>query len=319
MRQKAAVFCHNGLGDAIVSLVISNNLHQNGWSVDTYHNGIQGLQHWFPHLPIHTYPDIDKIGDILEKYNQLIVFDNETSTFILQLIKVAKQREPEKIKVIYAYPTQGIRLKPYYKDAELDPSRPILENLKVFCEDILRLDKTTKSNGIIAPLHIQFRKHPKRVILHISSSRPGKNWSIEKYVKLALHLRQQEFEPIFVAGGGKERNAYLWLEEKKFHLPTFSSLDDLACYIYESGYLIGNDSGLGHLASCMGIPTITISRRKSVAKFWKPNWTLGKIVVPHFLIPNIRGFRLRDRKWKFFISVNKVIKAFNQLLQNEKL
>lgn len=317
--KKAAVYSHSGLGDGIISLVLSNNLHQNGWMVDTFHNGMQSLQSWFPHLPLLPYPTNPSISSHLDYYDKLIVFHNDSSEFILKLIEIGKKKDPDKIKVIYPYPTLGIRLKPYYQDSLLDPTKSIIEGLRIFCGEILQFPKTTLSNGLIAPLHLHFRKHPKRVVLHVASSRPGKNWLIERFVKLALHLKKKGMHPVFIAGGPKERKEYEWLIEEGFDLPLFPHLDAVAQFLYESGYLIGNDSGLGHLASCMGIPTVTISRRKKVARFWRPAWTLGKIVVPHFLIPNIRGLRLRDRKWRFFISTGKVLRAFSNLLKEEKL
>lgn len=315
--KKAAVFCHSGLGDAVIGLVLSNNLHLNGWQVDTFHNGFQALQSWVPHLPIVSYPLVKEIELIFEKYDLLIVLHDDSSEFILKMIEYGKRTDPQKIKVIYPYPTSGIRLRDYYQDSLLDPTKSIIEGFRIFCEEILHLPKTTKENGIIAPLHLKYRKYPKRICLHIASSRPGKNWPVEKFVKLALHLQDMDFQPVIIPGGPKEWKQYEWLEEQGFTLPYFQNLEEAASYLYESGYLIGNDSGLGHLASSMGIPTITISRRKSIARFWRPNWAMGKIVTPHFLIPNISGWRLRDRKWQSFISVNKVQKSFSELLKEE--
>lgn len=315
--KKAAVFSHSGLGDVIISLVVSNNLHQNGWQVDTFHNGFQAMQSWFPHLPILMLPKKEETFRILEKYDLLIVFQDDTNEFILQLIEEGKRKDALSMKVIYPIPSKGVRLKPYYQDSLFDPTISIVENLRLFCSEILNLPKTTKFNGVIVPLHLKFRKNPKRICFHVSSTRPGKNWPIDKFVKLALHLTEEGFQPAMIAGGPKDRKDYEWLEKEGLFLPSFPNLEDLASFIYESGYLIGNDSGLGHLASCMGIPTVTISRRRTSSRFWRPGWALGKIVNPHFLIPNISGFRLRDRKWKTFISVNKVKKAFYELIKEE--
>lgn len=316
--QKAAIFCQSGLGDGILALILSNNFHQNGWIVTTYHNGLENLQGWFPHLPIQPYPFQDQISQLLEQYDRLIIFDNDNSPFIQKLIEEGKKNRAEKVFVIYPYPTQGICLKPYYSDTYLDPKQPIAWGLKTFCKEVMQFPKTTLKNGLIAPLHLTLRKFENRVILHVNSIRQGKNWDIKKYVKLALHLQQKGYEPIFFAGGEEERKPFLWLEQQGWEVPYFKTLHQLTVYLYESGYLIGNDSGVAHLASCMGIPTITISRRKAVARFWKPSWTFSKIVVPSSWIPNLGGFRLRDRKWKKFISVKKVLKAFSHLIKEEK-
>jgi len=318
MARRAAVFCHNGLGDAIISLVLSHNLHQNGWKVDSYHNGMDQMQSWFPHLPLIPYPQIDKIPQILKDYDLLIIFQNDTFDFVLELIRQGKLSVPEKVKVIYPYPTKGIISKPYYRDSLFDVTKPIVRNLHNFCSKLLHLPKTTLKNGIIAPQNLIYRKDRKRVVLHVASSRKGKNWPIQKFVELAKRIKKKGYKPVIIAGSEKDREAYLWLEKEGWDLPLFESITDVASYLYESGYLVGNDSGLGHLANSMGVPTVTISRRKRVAQFWRPIWSAGRLAVPSSLVPNISGFRLRDRKWQKFISVNKVLSRFQSLVKETK-
>ena len=100
-----------------------------------------------------------------------------------------------------------------------------------------------------------------------------------------------------------------------FEVLGFPNLDFLAQYIYESGYLIGNDSGLGHLASALGVPTLTFCRRKTWANMWAPSFSKGIVVTPSSIIPNIRGLRLRDRHWKTFITLGMARRAFERLVQ----
>ena len=127
-------------------------------------------------------------------------------------------------------------------------------------------------------------------------------------------MRKNGIDPVIIAGGVNDEGDWRsYIAPYKLEMPSFHSLNELARYLYESGYLIGNDSGIGHMASSFSVPTVIISRRKSVAKFWKPAWAPCRSVTPNSLIPNIRGFRLRDRKWKSFISVKKVLKAFERV------
>ena len=60
MGPRAGVFCHNGLGDGIVMLVLPNHLHLNGWQVQMYQNTIGSMQNWFPHLPVRPYPKLEE-------------------------------------------------------------------------------------------------------------------------------------------------------------------------------------------------------------------------------------------------------------------
>lgn len=91
MGPHAGVFCHNGLGDGINCLVLSNNLHLNGWKVETYQNTIYSMQNWFPHLPVQPYPDLEELPRILNSYDWFFVVQNDSSEFILKLIQEGKK------------------------------------------------------------------------------------------------------------------------------------------------------------------------------------------------------------------------------------
>jgi heptosyltransferase-3 len=313
MRPKAGVFCHNGLGDGINSLILSNNLHLNGYEVLTYHNMIGSMQSWFPHLPIQLYPPLEDLHKILHAHDLYFVVWNDASDFIKQLIQEGKRRFPDRIKVLYLYPSHHIINEPYYADCLTDPTATIAQNMHIVCEQVLHLPKSTKNAGLIIPIKLTFKKHPKRIIIHPTSGRPTKNWPKEKFVKLALHLKIEGFHPVFIPGE-QELSAWSDLADKGLEVANFHTLDDLAAFIYESEYLIGNDSGLGHLASALNIPTMTLFRRKAVAKMWAPSFTPGVVLTPSSLIPNIRGFRLRDRYWHRLITVNMARRGFERLL-----
>jgi hypothetical protein len=313
MGPRAGVFCHNGLGDGVNCLVLSNNLHLNGWKVDTYQNAIGSMQNWFPHLNVLSYPPLSELPRILSQYDLFFVVHNDTDPFVLQLIQEGKRRFPEQMKVIYLYPSKNIVGEPYYNDCLVDPGLPIAENMRLFCERVLHLPKITKSNGFIPLPGLISRKHPKRVAIHPTSARETRNWPKEKFLELAHYLKFKGFEPVFIPGtkAGWENIGH--------EIALFQSLDALARFLYESGFLIGNDSGLGHLASALQIPTLTICRRKTWANMWAPCFHKGIVITPSPWIPNISGFRLRDRHWKKFISVRKAQKAFDRLAESMNL
>ena len=315
MRPKAGVFSHNGLGDGVNCLVLSNILQLNGWEVETYQNTIGSMQEWFPHLPVQPYPPVSELPRVLASYEWFFVVHNDTDEFVIKLIQEGKRRFPEKIKVIYLYPSKHIVNEPYYSDCLTEPDLSIADNLCLFCEKVLHLPKISKSNGFIPPADLTHRKFPKRIVVHPTSARLARNWPKEKFVKLALHLKEEGYRLCFVPGGAKDREEWKDVSALGFEVPAFPTLSHLARFIYESGYLIGNDSGLGHLASALGVPTLTFCRRKTWANMWAPSFTKGVVVCPNSLIPNIRGLRLRDRHWKKFITVGMARRAFERLVQ----
>jgi heptosyltransferase III len=310
---KAGVFCHNGLGDGVNCLVLSNHLHLNGWEVDTYQNTIGSMQNWFPHLPVKSYPKMEELPRILATYEWFFIVQNDTDEFVKAIIREAKKKNPEKTKVLYLYPSPNIINEPYYLDCLTNPTQSIAENLRIICRDVLKLPKITSGNGFIPPPDLIQNKFPKRIVIHPTSARPTRNWPKERFVKLALHLRNFGFDVTFVPG---EKDFPDW-QNLGFKVLNFSNLDELSRYIYESRYLIGNDSGLGHLASALGISTLTICRRKAWAKMWAPSFYHNVVITPSSLIPNISGLRWRDRHWQKLISVKKVLRGFRELVLKE--
>lgn len=311
---RAAIFLHNGLGDGVNGLVLSNNLQLNGWRVDTYQNTMGAMGSWIPHLSILSYPALSDLSRILASYDWFFVVHNDTDEFVLKLIEEGKRRFPDRLKVIYLFPSKYIVNEPYYADCLIEPALSIADNLRIFCEKILHLPKITQSNGFIPPASLVHRKWMKRVVFHPTSAKPTRNWPREKFVKLALHLKDEGYEICFIPGE-KEYPAWSDVEDLGVKLVKFSTLDALARFIYESAYLIGNDSGLGHLASSLGIPVLTFCRKKSWANMWAPSFQKGVVLTPSSLIPNISGFRLRDRHWKKFISVGMARRGFERLVQ----
>ncbi len=313
MGLRTGVFCHNGLGDGVNCLCLSNNLHLNGWKVDTYQNTLGSMQNWFPHLSVSPYPPLSELSRILSSYDWFFVVHNDTDPFVQQLIQEGKRRFPDKIKVIYLYPSPNIVNEPFYRDCLTNPGVSIADNMRLFCERVLHLPKITKSNGFIPPEGLIPRKFSKRVAIHPTSARETRNWPKEKFLALAEYLKSQGYEPVFIPG------TKVGWEDIGFEVALFPSLDALARFLYESGFLVGNDSGLGHLASALGAPTLTFCRRKAWANMWAPSFQKGVVVTPSSWIPNIRGLRLRDRHWKKFISVKKAKKAFDRLVALESV
>jgi predicted DNA-binding transcriptional regulator len=50
-------------------------------------------------------------------------------------------------------------------------------------------------------------------------------------------------------------------------------------------------------------------------RLWRPGWHPGAVVTPPSWLPNWKGFRIREQKWKLFISVNSVFERFIELLK----
>jgi heptosyltransferase III len=298
---KNAVFSCLGLGDGLLTLILSNNLRINGLDVITFHPQLSQLQRWFPQLPIEPFPSLE----VLEGFDRFFIF-YEKSPWMLSILKRCLERYRHKTVVLNPIATPH-RDYPYWEEGQFDGSQTFVTNLYTFCKTLLRLPYSTRSNGVVIPAGLSSRCAASRVLLHPTSSKEEKNWPKEKFLHLARRLREAGFDPLFILSP-RERD--LWPEVEA---PLFETLDVLAAYVYESAFFIGNDSGIGHLASCLGLPTLTICSTKRSGDFWRPDWSPGTILYPPSWMPNLKGMRWRDRHWKRLISVRSVLSHFQRL------
>jgi hypothetical protein len=270
------------------------------------------MSQWFPHLPVYPYPTLDSLETMLSRYEWIFVVHNDVDLFVKTLISEGKKRFPDRIKVLYLYPSPNIVNERYYGDCLANPRVSIVDNLKIVYEKVLHLPGFTRHNGFTAPQELVYQKHVNRIVIHPTSARFTRNWPKRRFVKLALHLQKKGYEVVLIPGD-KDWDAWQDVLDLGLRLEKFPTLDALSRFIYESKYLIGNDSGLGHLASALKIPTLTLCRRKAWAKLWAPSFHKGVVVTPASWIINIRGLRLRDKYWRYFISVGQVLRGFDAL------
>jgi heptosyltransferase-3 len=303
--ERCAIFSCMGLGDGLLTLILSHNLRQQGCLPTTFHPHLSSLQSWFPELPIQPFPSKEQIPELIDQFDRFFIF-YERKEWMLALIEECEKRAPEKLTVLNPIATRHHDY-PYWEHARFEGDRCMVDNLFFFCQNVLHLKEPTRKNGLILPQGITPRRFPKRVVLHPMSSRPGKNWPKEKFLILASQLEAKGYTPAFILSPQEQA------EWKGSEFPRFASLAEMAAYICESGYMIGNDSGIGHLASCFGLPTVTICRSGAAGLFWRPGWAPGKLVTPYSFIPNIKGLRLRDQHWKKWISVKRVLSNFLEL------
>jgi ADP-heptose:LPS heptosyltransferase len=225
-----------------------------------------------------------------------------------QILEFCRKNFPEKTTVLNPIATKR-RDYLYWESGRFDGSRTFVENLYTYCREILKFNVVTRSNGILAPEGVLPGRHARRVVIHPTSSREGKNWPREKYLALASQLLASGYAPAMLLTE-KERKEW---DPGRIDAPCFTNLGEMAAFVCESGGMIGNDSGVGHLASCLGVKTLTICRNAQASRFWRPSWARGRVVLPSSWIPNIKGMRLRDKHWKKWISVGKVLKSYHSI------
>ena len=278
------------LGDSLISMVTAYNLRRNGYDVTVFSDHMFALQHWFANDKIYPYPQEKQIRSTLAAYDTLIF------TYPHDIYGQADSWHPNIIILSMAPPNKAQK---NMVDIQVDIGR-----------EALHLTNLVRTNDLTPPKNIHLHKHTQRVIIHPTSRQKFRSWPKKKFVQLAKNLQELGCQPSFIMTT-TEREEWQSIEKEGLELPYIPSLDQVAEYIYESGWFIGNDSGSGHLASNLGLNTVTLVARPGLARLWRPSWMPGVVIFPPaWLITR----PLKERFWKNFISVRKVLQVcINQL------
>jgi len=301
-KNRIAIIPAKGVGDALLFSILANNAKKSGARVTIFHRFADELRpilnEEFSVLP--ELPERELEGTLSEF--TVTYFQNDHSALAYKLHSLRKN-ELGDIRFILPKPS------PLYKnqDIELNPLKTMVENL---CDASFQLfGRTGISNG--SPLFQTWNGQSSRLVyLHPFSGSPLKNWTLARYIELAKRLEKKGFSPVFLC---KEEDAEKL--QTPFSHVICGSLQELASLLRNAHAFVGNDSGPGHLASLIGVPTITVGGNSHQLKLWKPGWAKNILCTPHLPLPNFKGIGLtvRDHYWQYFVSVQRIVQAVGSL------
>lgn len=326
-----AVVSFDSLGDSLIYLMMAENFRRNGFRVTYYGDLVAQMKDWLPQLTINTYPTINEMDTKLAGFDVVLCSPPSfirTSFSQTELQKLAHkyilicQKAPcdwyvdhtERIKqtvkpelieklLPLAVCSRRIRYKTFSHQSAVQIA---LDYLK----EEMRLDPVGPKIDLRPPAHLKFRKNTRRIIISPDSAGPQKkNWSPRRFFALAEKLRDKGYDPHIVVA---PRHHAVWrkMSQNVYQTPKFSRIGDLAAYIYESGALVANDSGNGHLASLLNVPTVTIYRKRNPRFTWRPGWGPGVVVCPFI---NISINPLNLRFWRPFISTRVILRHIERM------
>lgn len=328
-RPNIAIVASSGMGDGLVYLILANNLYRNGFDVTLYNNHISQLQAWLPHLTCKAYlpqaileQDLTQFDTVISDVSTPLTCDRDPALIpqlaqkyiFLSTLKIKPEFVADHSARIEALAERKAEsLQHIAKCSGLlrvseDDTLSMVDHTVYFCDHKLRLADVIEEIGFKIPSDLIFQKHKKRILIHPTSSNDKKSWLPGHFIALARRLKKNGYQVEFTVLP-KEREEWLKLTQGEFSVPRTETIADLAAYIYESRALIGNDSGNGHLASALGLPVLSIYRKKHDNFRWRPGWGPNTIVRPPL---TLKFFG--NRIWKPFLSVERVYKAFIDFL-----
>jgi hypothetical protein len=279
--QAIGIAVNHAIGDGLIYATLAYNLADYGCQVTLFSSKLLPLKDWFPAFSISDYPIVDG------RFDSIFV-DHSTPTQVIDPVK--------QTPLIFLM-----------KGCELKMKLTLVKNLLDVCQKLGI--KASNKNGISMPSNYQYRRYPNRVVIHPSSSNPRKkDWTLVKFIKLATWLKEQRYQPVFVVPP-TEYSTWRTQLTSDFDLVCKHTLAELVEYLYESGWFIGNDSGPGHLANNLAIPTLSIFRSYKSAAFWRPSWHLGEVVASP-----IKASGYFRPMWRHLLSVRRAAKGFKRLV-----
>lgn len=288
--ESVALVCNTGLGDAILFERLGYALSRAGYKVHIYSEFLLALARWYPSLQIFDYP-----ADILQPQSP---FWSKYQLYVFQ------EYAPG------SHLAATINRAWVLGESFCRKGHTWLDHKQQFLKEKLGIRAKLEAS-ICAPLQVQYRKNPQRVVIHPTSLKEEKNWPSKKFIELACRLQAKGWMVNFCATPYEKKIWDPWLATAGLDPMHSMSLDALACYIYESGYFIGNDSGVAHLAPAMGIPTLKIFDRSSRATFWSGGWPCVQNILP---LP-LPTRSLRVRFWKNMLGVGRVESSFERMVE----
>lgn len=326
-----ALVAYDSLGDGLIYLMIAENLRLNGFRVTCYGNSLSSLAGWLPQLTLRRYPDMRTLESELAGFDMVLcsppsfvrhrASEAELRRWAERYVLICISRSfPEYWRVDHtrrieaALPAEKARrLRRLAACSGCIRHRRFSGETMVqiavsFMQERMGLEQVTPDLQLHAPAKLEHRRHRDRIVLCPDSATPQrKDWTPARIVDLAARFRAEGLDPKIV---GAPANVDRWqrLAADVCEAPALNSVEALAGYLYESGVVVAGDSGSGHLASFLQVPTVTIHRRRNRRFAWRPGWAPGEVVGPVVTL----GLG-RTQLWRPFIPASKVVDAVERL------
>lgn len=271
--------------------IAAYHLQKLQFEVTTFSNPLLELKTWFPSANILTSPKIEDFlsFDALLLQNNNTPYSEQIRKLPLPVYTFFRTFQPHK---------HGIQTD---RDIVFDKNKSFASNILEKIQQLFPSPSPSLENGICPPSHLTYQKYAHRIAIHPFSSYSKKNWNENSYLKLKDKLLKLGWDPVLIAPPGQGQT---------WESPSLDTLSDLASFLYESGFFIGNDSGPGHLASNLKIPTLTIGESFEHLSYWRPSWHHGTLA---HLPPIASKIKLFKNNWNNLITLNKVYKRFTEL------
>ena len=313
------------LGDTTIYLRLAQSLANAGSSVVVYSDALAPAADLFNWLTVRRLTPIDL--RLISTHNDLVIADIQSKDILAFNGQTGKLAGLPNFVAVTAktFPALPSKLNcPEWVAGRpgVSPHQPFCPGKKFgmtmvewvdhYVEETLGLAKLANPPSITTPIDwTPDQQSAKRIVIFPTTPNPSKNYSLSGFKRLYNMLERNGWKTDIVCMQNE-------LDELSSAFPrkdviTFESLRSLILHLLQSKAVISNDSGGGHLASLLGLPTFTITKKKEDF-VWRPGFSdKGHVISPMFTFKWITG-----RVWRPFIPLHRIVKTLSQLPDNRR-
>ena len=330
-----ALVAYDTLGDGLIYLMVAENLCLNGFEVPFYGKQIADLREWLPQFRVERYSTEQDLESELGRHD-LVLYS--PPSFVRQT------RSPDDMQRLaerYVLICNSPHIPDYWRydhtkriKNELPPEKArkllgladcggcmrhrkfgrenVVEIALAYMKERMQLENVTKDVRLKVPDGLKHRRYRRRIVISPDSASPGrKDWDPARFLALADRIAARGYDPRFLDATDNHQE-WKTMPGNTYETPKFLSIAELAAFLYESGAVVANDSGNGHLASFLRVPTITIHRGLKPRYPWRPGWGPGTIVCPTIALS-----LFRRRLWRPFVPVAKILREIDRYCSDQ--
>ena len=284
--KKVLIIREGALGDLILTFPVFFNFKENGYKVfvagkGIYKNFVEKYGYIENFIPIDSSEYLfffekenDKLKEFLKDFDIIVSYTDENEIIGENLKKNFKKK-------IFFHPVKKEKLNIHITDFLLEPLKKIFgENLYSY------VDLNLENKG-------EF------YVIHPGSGNINKNWQKENFLKLANILKNVKI----ILGPAEDYE--FWFKNFNGEIIINPSFDEIIEIAKKTIAYIGNDSGISHLFSIIGVKTIVIFGPTSPF-IWAPRGKNVKIVYKKVDCSPCEYAKMKDCKDKECLEKIKV-------------
>jgi len=149
----------------------------------------------------------------------------------------------------------------------------------------------TAANAVDDRLQAAGLNGKKIALIHPAAAFATKQWAADRFARVVEYLAESGFASVAIAGPSEKEVLKSVIENCSAKIVTFElTLPEVTALATRSRFFVGNDSGIAHIASAVGTPSVVIFGSSNIAH-WRPwNQSASEVVFEEMECQPCHGY-----------------------------